>query len=105
MEELNNWKHVIGVLIGGLATIVVAAITTGNKNKKEDQNECMKTLKELEETVDALKLSLREERKVRGIVEGNWEGMKLAFRVAFDEYEHNGADMGMLKTLRDIINK
>lgn len=105
MEELNNWKHVIGVLIGGLATIIVATITTKNKSNKEEKSECMESLEELEKTVEALRESLREERRVRGIVEGNWEGMKLAFRMMFDEYEHKGIDMGMLKTLREIINK
>jgi len=109
IDSISAWRQVIGITIGAIATIIVAYFTFKGKSNKEDQDDCIEALKELEKTVIALEDSLKQERILRGIVEGNWEGMKLAFRVAFDEYdskfENHPENMGMLKTLREIINK
>lgn len=109
MIEVDSWKNVIGITIGAISGIIVAFISVNGKKKSNDTDDCLKALAELEKTVIALEDSLKQERKVRGIVEGNWEGMKLAFRVAFDEYdskfEGHPEDMVMLKTLREIMNK
>jgi hypothetical protein len=101
----NNWAQVVGIAIGSGFVFLGTYVTfKGNINKLDTDK--MTTLnKGLDETIILLKKNLEEERKLRGIVEGNWEGMKLAFNLAFDEYESKGMDMGMLKTLRDIINK
>ena len=109
MIEAESWKNVIGIAIGAVSGIVVAFITVIGRRKNNKNDDCLKALAELEKKVIALEDSLKQERKIRGIVEGNWEGMKLAFRVAFDEYDskfgEHPEDMVMLKTLRDIINK
>jgi len=109
MDSISAWRQVIGITIGATATVIVAYFTFKGKANKEDQDDCIEALKELEKHVIALEDSLKQERILRGIVEGNWEGMKLAFKVAFDEYDHRFENqpqqMGMLKTLREIINK
>jgi len=109
IESISAWRQVIGITIGAIATIIVAYFTFKGKVNKEEQDDCIEALKDLEKHVIVLEDSLDQERKLRGIVEGNWNGLKLAFRIAFDEYDHkfesSPENMGMLKTLREIINK
>tara|TARA_R110000851_G_scaffold291462_2_gene445805 strand:+ start:372 stop:704 length:333 start_codon:yes stop_codon:yes gene_type:complete len=109
IDELSSWRQVIGIAIGSVSTVVIAFLGFKGKTKKTEEDEYIKSLKELEEIIKELKKSFNEERKLRDVIEGKWEIMKQSFNLAFDEYEHkfenNPDNMGMLKTLRDIINK
>jgi hypothetical protein len=108
-DNTHHWIQGLGIALGAISTVAVAYFGFKGKKNKEQHDDCTEALKLLETRVVALRDSLAQERKLRGIVEGNWEGMKLAFQVAFDEYDERFKDhpenMGMLKTLRKIIEK
>ena len=60
IEELHNWKQVIGVAIGSLATIIVAFIGFKGKSGDKEKDSCIEALKVLENKVELLETSLEK---------------------------------------------
>lgn len=106
-KYISGSDNIIVALIGGTFAVLGIWLTGKIKNSKSETDNCIKALAKVEKTVICLKISLKTERKHRGIVEGNWEAFKTAFYIVYDEIERKGHSegMGMLKNLRNIIEK
>ena len=101
IDQISEHKNLIAVAIGSIATVIVAFIGYKGKNNKDDQDDCIKALGEMQKTVIRLENDLED-------ANSSWKAFKTAFGVVYTEYSMKWKDhpeaLGMMNSLNRIID-